>query len=70
MFDREFLDEQTAEHRVAIALFAFEAERGQDPDLRSFAARYLPVLQRHLDQLSALAVPPVANLDLVMPTQT
>ena len=56
MFDRQFIQEQTTEHRMALALYGAEAQSSQDPDLRSFAAQYLPMLQRHYDQLTALAL--------------
>ena len=62
MFDRQYLEEQISEHRAAVALFGAESERGQDPDLRSFAAQYLPTLQAHLDQLTAAAAVPVASI--------
>ena len=62
MFDRQYLEEQISEHRAAVALFGAESERGQDPDLRTFAAQYLPTLQAHLDQLTAAAAVPVASI--------
>jgi putative membrane protein len=55
IFDREYVEQQIADHRAAVALFGAQAERGQDPDIRSLAAQYLPVLQSHLAQLTALA---------------
>jgi putative membrane protein len=55
MFDRQYVEQQITDQRVALALFGAEAERGQDPDLRAFAQQYLPTLQSHLDQLTALA---------------
>ncbi len=50
-FDREFLKQQLAGHMGAVQLFQAEAERGADPDLKAFAAKYLPKLKEHLEMV-------------------
>lgn len=55
LFDHQYIQQQMSDYRVALALYAAEAQNGEDPDLRSFAAQYLPVLQKDSDQLTALA---------------
>ena len=50
-FARRFQSQQEQAHREAITLFDREARQGQDPDLRAFAQRTLPVLRKHLDYL-------------------
>ncbi|MBV9481611.1 MAG: DUF4142 domain-containing protein [Acidobacteria bacterium] len=53
-FDVAYLQEQAADHVVGVALFQSEAQSSQDPQLRAFAQKYLPVLQRHLQTLTSL----------------
>jgi putative membrane protein len=53
-FDVAYAQEQAADHVVAVALFQSEAQSSLDPELRAFAQKYLPVLQRHLQTLTSL----------------
>jgi putative membrane protein len=55
LFDHQYVQQQLSDYRVALALYAAEAQNGEDPDLRSFAVQYLPMLQGDYDQLAALA---------------
>lgn len=50
-FGREFQDVQEKAHEDAIRLFERQAREGQDPDLKSFAERTLPVLRKHMDHV-------------------
>ena len=54
-FDREFLRYQVMHHEKDVAAFGLQAKEGQDPDLKAFAAKQLPVLQEHLQQVRTLA---------------
>ena len=54
-FDREFLSYQVMHHEKDTAAFAVQAKEGQDPDLKDFAAKQLPILQAHLKQARDLA---------------
>ena len=53
-FDVAYLQEQAADHVVGVALFQSEAQSSLDPELRAFAQKYLPVLQRHFQTLTSL----------------
>lgn len=55
-FDAQYLPQQLAEHQVTIALFDAEARGGADPELRSFAARWLPSIQAHTQHIQRLSV--------------
>jgi putative membrane protein len=54
-FDVQYLQQQIADHEVAVTLYQNEADRGGDPELRDFAHRWLPTLERRADQLRALS---------------
>ncbi len=54
-FDREYAKQQLAAHLCAVTLFHAEATRGQDPELKAFAARTLPHLRKHLEAIHKIA---------------
>ena len=54
-FDREYLRSQVMDHEKETAAFAVQAKEGQDPDLKAFAARQLPILKEHLQKARELA---------------
>jgi putative membrane protein len=54
VFDVAYVQEQAADHVVGIALFQSEAQSSLDPELRAFAQKYLPVVQRHYETLRSL----------------
>ena len=54
-FDREFLRYQVMHHEKDTVAFAVEAKEGQDPELKAFAAKQLPILQEHLQRARDLA---------------
>ncbi|OYV33393.1 MAG: hypothetical protein B7Z80_24185 [Rhodospirillales bacterium 20-64-7] len=47
-FDHAYLADQKQAHEKAIKLFSKEAHSGSDPELKSFAASNIPMLQTHL----------------------
>ncbi len=48
-FDREYMKEAGVEsHEEQAKLFERQVQRGQDPEVKSFAAQTLPVVQKHL----------------------
>jgi putative membrane protein len=55
-FDREYIRMVGIEdHTTDIALFERESRAGNDPDLRAWAAKTLPVLQAHLSEAQSLS---------------
>ncbi len=53
-FDRAFVDAMIAAHERGIRAFTAASTSSADPELKAFAAKQLPVLQRHLDQAKNL----------------
>ncbi len=54
-FDKEYMKEAGVEsHGDQAELFERQVARGQDPDVKSFAARTLPVVQKHLQHAQAI----------------
>ena len=47
-FDKDFIDLMVSDHKDDIDLFEKEADKGNDPELKSFAAGKLPTLKHHL----------------------
>jgi len=47
-FDSQFARDQIAADQREIALFKREADHGQDSDVKAYAAKMLPVLEKHL----------------------
>jgi putative membrane protein len=47
-FDRQFARDEIAAHRHVIAVFKHEAEHGQDPEVKAYASKVIPVLEKHL----------------------
>jgi putative membrane protein len=56
-FDRRFLQEEIRDHQKALAAFKREAQHGQDPDVKAYASKMIPVLEGHLHQAETLAKP-------------
>ena len=54
-FDRQYMADQVNVLQQALELFQTEAQNGQDPRLRAFAARALPGLARDLARAQAMA---------------
>jgi putative membrane protein len=53
-FDRQYIQHMTDDHTKDVASFQREAQQGQDPDLKAWAAQTLPTLQRHLQQVRSV----------------
>jgi putative membrane protein len=47
-FDSAYTHDMVQDHQKDVADFQKEASSGQDPALKAFAQKYLPVLQHHL----------------------
>ncbi len=62
-FDQKFIAIQDKDHNEAVNAFQKEASTGDDPQLKSFAAKTLPTLQGHLEMVKQLETkfPPAAT---------
>ncbi len=56
-FDSRFIQDEITGHRRAIAAFKREAKRGQDAEIRDYAAKMIPVLESHLHEAEKCAHP-------------
>ena len=54
MFDREFVLNQTSEHEKLVKAFQNEAEHGANPDIKDYASKALPTIERHLHDVENL----------------
>jgi len=53
-FDALYRSQMVSSHTAAVGLFQTEADSGQDPELKAFAAKWLPTVQHHLEMANAL----------------
>jgi putative membrane protein len=53
-FDQTYVKQQVKVHEAAIELFSEYAEKGDDAVLKAFAAKTLPDIKQHLEQVKAL----------------
>jgi putative membrane protein len=53
-FDREYIHEMRQDHEEDVKEFTKAAAQAADPDIRAFASRTLPVLQRHLEMVTKI----------------
>jgi putative membrane protein len=60
-FDRQYIPQQLADHETTLTLFQGQARRGQDVDLRQFAERYTPVVQRHVEMLRRMSTQMISS---------
>jgi putative membrane protein len=57
-FDDEFVQVMIEDHHVARELFRNAAGGAADPELKAFAAKWLPVIDGHLDHATSLRTGP------------
>jgi putative membrane protein len=57
-FDRQFVSDVIEAHRHAIAIFKLEAKRGQNSDVKAYAAKMIPVLEKDLHLVEECGKPP------------
>ena len=53
-FDKQYVSSQLNDHQETLQLMQNEAQSGQDPDLKAFAQKSVPMIQKHIDELQAL----------------
>jgi putative membrane protein len=54
-FDAAYMKDMVQDHQQDVADFRQEAETGQNPALKGFAQKYLPVLEHHLQMAQTTA---------------
>lgn len=54
-FDRTYLDQQRIAHQEAVMLMHHFRDNGDHPRLRDFAAEISPILESHLEHITAMA---------------
>src|SRR5688572_29862896 len=53
-FDKAYMQMMVQDHNETISKFQDAANNAQDPDVKAFASKTLPVLQKHLDSAKAI----------------
>ena len=53
-FDKEFVSDMLDDHEKDVSTFQKESQNSTDPDVKAFAAKTLPVLQKHLDTVKGI----------------
>jgi putative membrane protein len=53
-FDKTYMAETLKAHLAAVALFQEEVKRGEDPEVKAWAAKVLPTLQEHVKIASTI----------------
>ncbi|WP_183576289.1 DUF4142 domain-containing protein [Mucilaginibacter sp. X5P1] len=53
-FDKAYIKAMIDDHKEDVKIFTEESKKLQDPDLKAFAIKTLPVLQKHLDDINAI----------------
>ena len=70
-FDKAYTNDMVKDHEKDVSLFQSEAQGGQDPDVKAFAAQTLPTLQEHLQMAKSIANPTTpSNTSTPTPTST
>jgi len=54
-FDAAYIKDMKMDHQHDIAEFSKESSSGQDPDIKAFAAKTLPVIKEHYSMISDMA---------------
>ena len=53
-FDQAYMARMVEAHLQAVALFQQEVKKGQDPDVKAWAAKTLPMIQEHVKLASSI----------------
>ncbi|MFD2965433.1 MULTISPECIES: DUF4142 domain-containing protein [Olivibacter] len=54
-FDKAYVEEMLADHKKDVTLFEEASNRVQDPEMKQFIDKTLPVLRTHLDHIQKIA---------------
>jgi len=68
-FDRAYAKAQLVLHLDTVASYEAEVQRGQDPEVRAYAAKYLPIFREHLKTIRSIVarLEPSAPRDEIKP---
>jgi putative membrane protein len=53
-FDRYYAEQMFFRHETKLKAYQKQAESGSDPEVKAFAAKGVPVIQKHLDAINAI----------------
>jgi putative membrane protein len=53
-FDKQYVEAMVDDHESDLKEFQRQADNGTDPDIKAFAAKVAPVIQKHLDAIKAI----------------
>jgi len=53
-FDKDYVQQMVDDHETDVKNFQRQADNGTDPDVKAFAAKTLPTLQKHLDRIKQI----------------
>ena len=53
-FDRTYVDQQLSGHKEALGLLQSQASAGDNPVLKAFAEKYIPIVEQHIAELEKL----------------
>jgi putative membrane protein len=53
-FDKAYINYMVDDHKEDVKIFTDQSKKIQDPDLKAFAIKTLPALQKHLDAINAI----------------
>jgi|SRR4051794_15807796 len=54
-FDKAYVKDQLKDHETDVRAFSAEAQNGNNPEIKAFAATTLPILQEHLSMVKDLS---------------
>jgi putative membrane protein len=54
-FDKQYMSDMVGDHETDVKEFQTQADKGNDPDVKAFAAKTLPILQKHLQMARDVA---------------
>jgi Domain of unknown function (DUF4142) len=61
-FDKLYASDAVSVHKTAVSLFQRNSKGGDNPDLKAFAAKYLPVVQMHQQMAQELNKAPAPTV--------
>jgi len=53
-FDKAYVNAMISDHEADLKDFQKQAQNSSDPDVKAFAAKVVPVIQKHLDAIKAI----------------